>query len=113
MGFYRRNRFNNKNNQENDVLQNRQKTKSILKTVACNENIESSWDEDDEAWLQDVLASESKSQYVQRMRKHFQKNNLPIPDCLLDLTGANVWSLITSPFQRCFLRIFLKSRSVD
>jgi len=58
--------------------------------VKCNENEESNWDEDDEAWLREILASESKAEYVQRMRKHFIQNNLPLPDCLLDLTGADV-----------------------
>ena len=58
--------------------------------IERNENEDSEWDEEDEAWLRKILASESKAEYVQRMRKHFLQNKLPIPDCLLDPSGADV-----------------------
>lgn len=58
--------------------------------IERNENEDSEWDEEDEAWLREILASESKAEYVQRMRKHFLQNDLPLPDCMLDSSGADV-----------------------
>ena len=48
------------------------------------------WNEDDKEWERELIASESKAEYAQRIIRFYKKHNIPVSDFLLDPTGANL-----------------------